>query len=110
MTTRLITAPRGVTVIECGDCEGGTFAPVSLNSREWTCDQCDHDITDDDIAGHLDDGEHLTRTYIAVGEVRLAWTTRPDNCSTCGSANEHHFSVRVGDDMPSNLIPCPESE
>lgn len=104
-----ITAPRGVTVLECSECEGGTYAPRSLNSREWTCDQCGRDITDDDILGHLDDGEHLTRTFIAEGEVRLAWTTRPDNCSTCGSWNHLHFSVAIGHN-PTVLINCPESE
>lgn len=110
MTTTTIPTPLGVTVLICSDCGTGAYAPLSINSREWTCDDCGHDVTDDDIANALDPGEHLTRTFIAEGEVRLAWTTRPDNCSTCGSWNHLHFSVRVGDDMPAVLIPCPEED
>ena len=109
-TLRTIAPPLGVTVIECSECDAGTYAPVSLNSREYTCDNCGHDITDVDIVRHLDDGEHLTRTFIAQGEVRLAVTTRPDHCSTCGSWNHLHFSVRIGTTMPCTFAPCPEED
>jgi hypothetical protein len=117
-TRRLITPPSRVTVLECTQCDGGTYAPLSVHADVWTCDNCGHDISAQrDIRPYLEPDEHggtprLTETFIAEGEVRLAWTTRrTTSCTTCGTTNGLHFSVRVGNDMPAHLIPCPaESE
>jgi hypothetical protein len=109
MTATTIAAPLGVTVLICSTCGTGSYAPTPNCPTVWTCDECGHDIVPAlDI--DLDPGEVLARHFIAKGELRLAITTRPGTCGTCGSANHLHFSVRVGDDMPANLIPCPESE
>lgn len=111
--SNLINLPDRVTVLRCNACDSGTFAPTTLDASTWECDECGNLIyAPHDIAPHLEPGEILTSVFIAVGEVRLAWTTRrTSTCHTCGTTNGHHFSVRIGDDMPSTLIPCPnESE
>jgi hypothetical protein len=108
----LIGLPKTTHVLSCSQCEGfGTYRADSLDASVWTCDTCYHDVHADDIRRSLDYGEYLTTAYLTEGEVRLAWSTRLRGCHTCGSTNDHHFSVRVVNDMPARLIPCPnESE
>ncbi len=108
----LIATPPGVTVLICSQCEGhGTYAPTSIDATVWTCDTCGHDVTRKDIEPHLDFDEWLGSTFVSEGEVRLAITTKwVGSCLTCGTSSDHHYSVRYGTTMPSDLRPCPESE
>jgi len=105
-----IILPTATTLIHCGDCDGGTFAPVTADARTWTCDKCGHTVNDRDVKANLDEHEWLGSAFIAKGEVRLAYTTRPADCMTCGTSNHLHFSVRLGDTMPATFIDCPEGD
>ena len=109
-----IVLPPTTTILACGDCDGGTFAPLDADPNVWTCDTCGHDITRGDITPNLEPGERLGVAFVDTHAARLAVTTAPwsGTCLTCGAGNPSagHHHVRYGTTIPSDLRPCPESE